>query len=268
MCAFRGAHRCLVAFPVHRRCRSRQVCRRRSGTARPAPPRSGGTGPVSAASSIPVNSSTHSTDAPIRRPVFSSCSRRSAAGPDGVPAFTSAYCPPTMPFTPVAAASSAAAASTRSGGERLVGEQVAKRLRVESVAGEDRHVLAELHVAGGRAPAQLVVVHRRQVVVDQRVGVDQLDRARQRQHLAPARGRRCARWPARAPGGCACRRRAASSASPPPGPAVIGSSEKRMSAQVALDLLAQVVRDSPRSRRGRADAGSAAGRAETAGGHL
>ena len=64
-----------------------------------------------------------------------------------------------------------------------MGQQVAEGLRVEAVAGEDRHALAELHVAGRLAAAQLIVVHRRQVVVDQRVGVDQLDRARQRHHL-------------------------------------------------------------------------------------
>ncbi len=64
-----------------------------------------------------------------------------------------------------------------------VAEQVAEGLRVEPVAGEDRDVLAERDVAGGPAAAQVVVVHRRQVVVDQRVGVDQLERGRQRQHL-------------------------------------------------------------------------------------
>ena len=37
--------------------------------------------------------------------------------------------------------------------------------------------LAELHVHGRLAAAQHVVVHARQVVVDQRIGVDQLDRA-------------------------------------------------------------------------------------------
>ena len=57
------------------------------------------------------------------------------------------------------------------------------RLGEQAVAGEDRHVLAEHHVRGRAAPAQVVVVHRRQVVVDQRVGVDQLDRGRRGQHV-------------------------------------------------------------------------------------
>src|ERR1700730_2454625 len=89
-------------------------------------------GIVAGPSAIPPNSSTHSTEAPIRRPVFSSCRRRSAAGPGGVP-------------------------------------------------GKNPLVLAKLEVARGLPAAQIVVVHRRQVIVDQRVGVDQLDRARQRQ---------------------------------------------------------------------------------------
>ena len=53
---------------------------------------------------------------------------------------------------------------------------MADRLGEEPVAGQDRNVLAVDDVRG-RAPAtQLVVVHRGQVVVDQGVGVDQLDR--------------------------------------------------------------------------------------------
>ena len=57
-------------------------------------------------------------------------------------------------------------------------------LRVQPVPREDRDILAEGHMAGGLATAQPVVVHRGEVVVDQRVGMDQLDRPRQRQHLA------------------------------------------------------------------------------------
>ncbi len=56
------------------------------------------------------------TLAPINRPVFSSCNRRSPSAPAGSQPLTSTYCPPTIPPTPVASASSTAAASTRSGG--------------------------------------------------------------------------------------------------------------------------------------------------------
>ena len=51
----------------------------------------------------------------------------------------------------------------------------------EGVAGQDGGVLAEQLVAGRPPAAQVVVVHRRQVVVDQRVGVHQLERRGRRQ---------------------------------------------------------------------------------------
>src|SRR5690606_33310713 len=47
---------------------------------------------------------------------------------------------------------------------------------LKCVSGEDRGGLVEGHVHGGTPAAHVVVVHRRQVVVHQRVGVDQLDR--------------------------------------------------------------------------------------------
>ena len=62
-----------------------------------------------------------------------------------------------------------------------LGEE-ADRLGEQAVAGEDRDVLAVDDVRGRPAAAQLVVVHRRQVVVDQRIGVDELDRRRRGQH--------------------------------------------------------------------------------------
>ena len=57
----------------------------------------------------------------------------------------------------------------------LVAQREPQGLGEEPVARQDRHVLAEGHVTGGLPAAELVVVHRRQVVVDQRVGVDHLD---------------------------------------------------------------------------------------------
>jgi hypothetical protein len=67
---------------------------------------------------------------------------------------------------------------------RLMGQQMPEGLGIEPVAGEDRNVLAESHVIRRPAPAHVVVVHRRQVVVDERVRVDELDRGGQRQQLA------------------------------------------------------------------------------------
>ncbi len=64
------------------------------------------------------------------------------------------------------------------------------RLGEQAVTGEDRNVLAVDDVRGGPSAAQLVVVHRRQVVVDQRVRMDELDRGSCRQHLNRVASRR------------------------------------------------------------------------------
>ena len=87
--------------------------------------------------------------------------------------------------------------------------------------GEDGHRFAMDDVRGRASAPHGVVVHRREVVVDQRVGVDQLDRARRR-HREPAgilrreaeRGRRTL-LPRRGRASAAgvCRRRAGCSAS-------------------------------------------------------
>ena len=62
----------------------------------------------------------------------------------------------------------------------LVGEQVVEGLGVEAVAGEDRDRLAVRAVTGRTAAAQIIVVHCRKVIVDQRIGVDQLERCGER----------------------------------------------------------------------------------------
>ena len=58
-----------------------------------------------------------------------------------------------MPSTPAAATTSRTAASTLRGLAALLLERQAQRLGEEPVPGEDRHVLAEGHVAGGLARA-------------------------------------------------------------------------------------------------------------------
>ena len=90
--------------------------------------------------------------------------------------------------------------------------QQLERQRLQRVAGEDRGRLVEGLVAGRAAAAQVVVVHRRQVVVDQAIAVDQLDGAGGRVDMS--RAARRALPPSRrpAPGACACRRRARCSA--------------------------------------------------------
>ena len=69
----------------------------------------------------------------------------------------------------------------------LLVEDEPERLGVEAVAGEDRDVLAVLDVAGRPAAAQVVVVHRRQVVVDEAVGVDELEGGGEREDARSGR---------------------------------------------------------------------------------
>ena len=81
----------------------------------------------------------------------------------------------------------------RGGLAALLAQDEPESLGVEPVAGQDRDVLAEADVARRAPAAQVVVVHRREVVVDQRVRVDQLERGGERQHvgrLAAQRARR------------------------------------------------------------------------------
>ncbi len=62
---------------------------------------------------------------------------------------------------------------------------------LQRVAGQDGDGLAKGHVAGGLAAAQVVVVEGRQVVVDERVGVEHLEgRAQPLNALRAA----CRRW--------------------------------------------------------------------------
>ena len=74
---------------------------------------------------------------------------------------------------------------------RLVGHQQFEGQRLQRVAGQQRIGLAELHVHGGLATAQHVVVHAGQVVVHERIGMDQFDRTgRAQRRLADGGARR------------------------------------------------------------------------------
>ena len=69
-------------------------------------------------------------------------------------------------------------------GERGVarlGREQRKRLGQQPVAGQNGHPFAVDDVVRGPPPPQRVVVHRRKIVVDERVGVDELDGACGRQ---------------------------------------------------------------------------------------
>lgn len=64
----------------------------------------------------------------------------------------------------------------------------AKRVCHEPVTGENRMRLAKDPVVRGKAPPEIVIVHRRQIVVDQRERMDAFDRDRRRpgRRVAPA----------------------------------------------------------------------------------
>ena len=96
-------------------------------------------------------------------------------------------------------------AGVRIGVAVLAGEQPEGQ-RQEGVAGEDRRGLVIGLVHGRLAAAQVVVVHGRQVVVDQRVAVDHLDGEPGDDRAFGRRRRRCRRPAAPAAAAAACRR--------------------------------------------------------------
>ena len=109
-------------------------------------------------------------------------------------------CPPTMPATPAASASTLTARRRRSAGgastspiparRRRPPREHAEGLRQQAIAGKNREAVAIDDVSRRTASPQRVVVHRRQVVVHERVRVDHLDRARRRQCQGARRIRR------------------------------------------------------------------------------
>ena len=88
-----------------------------------------------------------------------------------------------------------------------------EREHLQRIADENRGRFVEGAVAGRPAAAQIVVVHRRQVVVHQPVDVDEFDRAGGAVERSIRRCRALRRSRRRAPGARACRRRARCSAS-------------------------------------------------------
>ncbi|MNL53779.1 hypothetical protein D3C87_1770510 [compost metagenome] len=58
------------------------------------------------------------------------------------------------------------------GRDRHGGQQI-ERQRLQRIAGQHGGGFVELHVRGGPATAQRVVIHAGQVVMDQRIGMDQ-----------------------------------------------------------------------------------------------
>ena len=80
-----------------------------------------------------------------------------------------------MPCEPIARARTRGRSPRQGAGRRC---EHLERKSLQSVAREQGDGLSKRAMAGRRPATQIVVVHRRQVVVDERVCVDELDRAR------------------------------------------------------------------------------------------
>ena len=170
----RRAGRRRSGTPGRRPCRNSSSASRLDASApgddRPHPQAPRGAGPRSCGGGSPRAS--------LRRAV--------AFGPS---AWRSAIWPPTIPPAPAASARPHAHGSRRRAGSDCCAT-TSKASVKQPVAGQDRRRLVERLVAGRPAAPQVVVVHRRQVVVDQRIGVHHLQRTGRRQRrlrLAPAR---------------------------------------------------------------------------------
>ena len=121
-----------------------------------------------------------------------------------------------MPPMPAARASSSTSAMrTAAIGMHLGARQNVEREGQQRVAGEDRGRLVVGLVRGRLAAAQVVIVHRRQVVVHQRIAVHAFERgSRRAAALLPVRRRTARRSRPPETAAAACRRRARRSASP------------------------------------------------------
>ncbi len=152
----------------------------------------------------------------IKAPVFIRCKRVMAPMSSGWrSAIRSIIWPPTMPAAPAAPASAATSSQRTAGSPWVSGfARTSNAIVNKPVAGEDRGRLVEGLVAGRPAAAQIAVVHRRQIVVDQRIGVHHLDRRGDLKRACLAPPRRAARRPAPGAGAFACPGPTPNSASP------------------------------------------------------
>ena len=88
-----------------------------------------------------------------------------------------------MPFMPAFSPRMRIQRTMVSAGTSFAAEAVSKAAVEQSVTCEDRRCFIESLVAGRFAAAQVVVIHARKVIMDERVGMDHLKRTRERQRL-------------------------------------------------------------------------------------
>ncbi len=121
-----------------------------------------------------------STHQPISAPVFNCCSRVTAArSSPSVAAVRSIIWPPAIPAGPEARASSAIS-STRTNGSSCVASS-ARRSKAKAWSESPARIAVDSSKARCQrrlAAPEVVIVHARQIVVDQRVNVDAFDRER------------------------------------------------------------------------------------------
>ena len=119
----------------------------------------------------------------------------------------SSACPPTNCVAPAAWASTAHTSGRQRWGLHIAGHHFESQ-RQQRVAGQDRHAFAKCLMASRPAATQVVVVHRRQIVVDQRVGMDHFHGTRRPASRLLAFRRKLRRPAAPAWAATACRERA------------------------------------------------------------
>ena len=101
-----------------------------------------------------------------------------------LPAARSSACPPAMPPIPAARARPATSSRLRRCGKRLSPRRGFEGERQQAVAREDGGRLVEGPVHRRLAAPEIVIVHRRQIVMDQRIAVHAFERRGDPQRIA------------------------------------------------------------------------------------
>src|ERR1700732_3251696 len=123
-------------------------------------------------------------------PVFICCSRATSTGsrsPNRPPPARSSIWPPAMPPNSQARARARARQQKAYGWvlvDLVAGDDVEGE-RQQPIAGQDRSGVIGLLVQGGPAAAQVAVVHRRQIVMNERIAVDAFERSTSQQRGLP-----------------------------------------------------------------------------------